>query len=131
MRRALWPDGSAGEHEEEIERFLSGRSGEPLAVLIADESTQGPVGFVELSRASAEGCRTSRIAYLEGWFVAPHARRQGVGRQLVDAAEGWGRAQGCTELASDSAPDNLASLAAHRAIGFVDVGSIQCHRKDL
>ena len=103
----------------------------PLAVLIAHDST-GPDGFVELSiRAYAEGCYSGRVAFLEGWYVVPAARRKGVGRALVQAAEDWGRAQGCTEFGSDALLDNATSQAAHRALGFAEVVQIRCFRKDL
>jgi aminoglycoside 6'-N-acetyltransferase I len=132
MRRALWPDAWPGEHEEEIEEFLAGRSREPLAVLIAENPAGAAVGFAELSiRPTAEGCRTGRVAYLEGWFVSPAARRRGVGRSLVEAAERWARGQGCRELASDTQPDNAASIAAHEAAGFEDAGLVRCFRKDV
>ena len=132
MRRELWPQGSAGEHEEEIEAFFAGRRREPLAVLIAEDSGGQPLGFAELSiRPHAEGCRTDRVGYLEGWFVARQARRRGVGRALVEAAERWASGQGCTELASDSQPDDVRSRAAHLAAGFADVGLVRCYRKDL
>ena len=132
MRHALWPEGSVSEHQKDIDEFLSGRSGEPHAVLIAEDSVRGPVGFVELSiRPWAEGCRTRGVAYLEGWFVLPEARRRGVGRLLIRAAEEWGRAKGCEEFASDSLPDAAVSIAAHEAVGFEDAGLIRCFRKDL
>lgn len=132
LRQALWPEGSVGEHDGEIEQFFAGDSREALAVLLADDQTGRPIGIAELSiRACAEGCRTNRVAYLEGWFVVPEARRQGVGRVLVEAAEKWARAQGCTEFASDTQPGNAVSIAAHRAIGFTDAGLVQCYRKEL
>jgi aminoglycoside 6'-N-acetyltransferase I len=132
LRRALWPESSEAEHGEDIEEFFSGRSSEPVAVLFAEDESGGPVGMAELSiRASAEGCRTSRVAYLEGWFVRPESRRRGVGRALIEAAEEWARSQGCQEFASDTQPENAVSLAAHEAMGFTDVGKIQCYRKDL
>lgn len=132
MRCALWPDGSEREHRHEIDRFLEGQAAEPLAVLVAEDERGRLVGFAELSiRPCAEGCRTNRVAYLEGWFVAPAARRRGVGRALVEAAEGWGCDQGCREFASDAAVDNAASAAAHRAVGFADAGVVLCFRKDL
>ena len=131
MRRTLWPDG-AETHGVEIEEFFSGAAKEPVAVLLADDPAGGPIGFAELSlRACAEGCRTSPVAYLEGWFVEEPARRQGVGRLLVEAAERWARGRGCRELASDSESGNDVSLAAHRAAGFEEAGLIRCYRKDL
>jgi aminoglycoside 6'-N-acetyltransferase I len=84
-------------------------------VLLAEDAVGDIVGIAELSiRAYAEGCRTDRVAYLEGWYVVPEARRQGVGRALIESAEEWARAQGCTEFASDIQPANEVSAAAHR-----------------
>ncbi|PYQ54297.1 MAG: AAC(6')-I family aminoglycoside N-acetyltransferase [Acidobacteria bacterium] len=132
LRHALWPESSAGEHWDEIERFLAGGSREPLAVLLAFEPGGRAVGLAELSiRSFAEGCSTDRVAYLEGWFVEPQARGQGVGGLLVEAAERWARGQGCTELASDSGVDNDIGAGAHRALGFTEVGVVRCFRKDL
>ena len=132
LRRALWPENSESEHGDEIAQFFSGSSREPLAVLIAEDREGRQIGIAELSiRPGAEGCHTSRVGYLEGWFVVPGARRHGVGRALVEAAENWARSQGCKEFASDTQPGNAVSKAAHRATGFADVGMIQCYRKDL
>jgi aminoglycoside 6'-N-acetyltransferase I len=130
LRHALWPDGSEAEHRQEVERFLTdlGRRG---AMLVA-EGESSLLGFAEVSiRAYAEGCRTDRVGYLEGWFVEPAARQRGIGRQLVAAAEAWARSQGCIEFASDAEEDNELSAAAHRALGFAEVGLIRCFRKDL
>jgi len=132
MRHALWPGGSAEEHAGEIEDFFAGRSREPLAVLVAESEPGQLAGFAELSiRPYAEGCETGRVGYLEGWYVIPEARRQGVGRALVEAAEAWARAQGCTEFASDTEAGNERSAAAHRALDFTEAALIRCFRKDL
>ena len=132
MRHALWPEGSAEEHAGEIEDFFAGRSAEPLAVLVAEAAPGRLLGFAELSiRSHAEDCTTDRVGYLEGWYVIPEARAQGVGRALVEAAEAWAREQGCTEFASDAEADNELSAAAHRALGFTEAAVIRCFRKDL
>jgi GNAT superfamily N-acetyltransferase len=65
------------------------------------------------------------------WFVVPDARKRGIGRALIDAAERWAHAQGCCEFASDTQPDNELSAAAHRALGFSEVGLVRCFRKEL
>lgn len=131
MRRALWPEGANG-HAGEIEQFLSGKLRMPLEVLLAVDESGAAVGFVELSiRAYAEGCLTDRVAYLEGWYVVPEARRRGVGRALVAASEAWARSQGCTEFGSDALLDNDVSAAAHRALGFAETVQIRCFRKPL
>jgi len=130
MRCALWPEGSAPEHEAEIRRFLAGQLRDPLQVLLAVDDHDSPRGFAELSiRPYAEDCVTDHVAYLEGWYVVPESRRQGVGRALVRAAEEWARAQGCSEFASDALLDNHVSAAAHRALGFAETVQIRCFRK--
>src|SRR4029079_5866182 len=120
MRKALWPEGEGKEqHAAEIAQYFAGFIREPLEVLIAVRETGGPAGFAELSiRSHAEDCITDRVAYLEGWYVEPSARRTGVGRALVGAAEEWARRQGCSEFGSDALIDNEVSARAHRALGF-------------
>lgn len=101
-------------------------------MLLAFDESGSAIGFVELSiRNYAEDCATNRVAYLEGWYVDPQARRQGIGAALVHAAENWGRAQGCTEFGSDALIDNDVSAAAHQALGFTETAQIRCFRKDL
>ena len=132
MRQALWPDHEGRWHATEIAQFFGGTLGMPLEVLIAEDDDGRALGFAELFiRPYAEGCVTNRVAFLEGWFVAPEARGRGVGRALIAAAEAWARAQGCTEFASDAEIDNETSAAAHRALGFEEVEQIRCFRKSL
>ncbi len=132
LRQALWPEDAGDWHAGEIEQFFAGRLRMPLAVLLADDDTGTVLGFAELSiRAYAEDCTTDRVAYLEGWYVVPEARRRGVGRALVQAAEHWARAQGCTEFGSDAVIDNTVSAAAHVALGFRETVQIRCFRKSL
>lgn len=133
MRCALWPEGSEAEHRDEIDCYLKGQPlREPWVVLVAADCNGRLLGFTELSiRPYAEGCRTNRVAYLEGWYVCPEVRGQGVGKALVSASEDWGRSQGCTEFASDTDPDNEISASAHRALGFTDVGLVRCFMKRL
>lgn len=131
MRCALWPEGSAQEHAAEIAAFFAGTAHMPLAVLLAFDGATA-VGFAELSiRSVAESCLTDRVGYLEGWYVEPAVRRRGVGRALVEAAETWARAQGCSEFGSDTQIGNDASAAAHAALGFEEVEQIRCFRKTL
>ena len=132
LRFDLWPSTSAEEHTRDLERFFRGEAREPLEVLVAEDEAGKLVGFCELSvRTYAEDCHTDRVGYLEGWYVAPGVRNKGVGRALVEAGENWARDQGCIEFGSDAEADNHGSIAAHKALGFEDVGLIRCFRKDL
>jgi aminoglycoside 6'-N-acetyltransferase I len=131
MRAELWP-GSAKSHADEIARYFAGKLSEPLQVLLAFDDLGENAGFIELSiRAYAEGCVTDRVAFVEGWYVSPSMRGKGVGADLIHGAESWARMQGCSELGSDTEVENLESAAAHRALGFEEVGVVRCFRKVL
>ena len=130
MRRELWPGCTEEEHRHEV-ATLFGKYLFPMVAFVAEQDGQ-PVGFAEVSiRPYAEGCRTDRVGYLEGWFVYAHMRGCGIGRALVAAAEEWARSRGCTEFASDAEADDESSAAAHRSLGFTDIGLVRCFRKDL
>ncbi|MGH7586858.1 MAG: aminoglycoside 6'-N-acetyltransferase [Gemmatimonadales bacterium] len=132
QRCDLWPDEDPTDLLVDARRFFAGEDELLEAVLVAQHSTDGVVGFVELSRRPyAEGCTTSPVAFLEAWYVAPGHRREGIGGALVAAAEGWARARGCREFASDALVGNEASALAHRALGFEEVEVIRCFRKEL
>jgi aminoglycoside 6'-N-acetyltransferase I len=130
MRAALWPE-SPEDHEPEILQFFTHQS--PIAaVFVADRSDGRLGGFLECGpRAYAEGCLTSPVGYIEGWWVDPDVRGQGVGALLVASAEDWARSQGYTEMASDADLHNEASQRAHRALGYDETQRVVCYRKQL
>lgn len=130
MRQALWPDCPLDKHRREMDEIL--QNSQSLAAFICEYAGAGPVGFLEASlRAHAEGCDTSPVGYIEGWYVDRKYRRQGLGGALARAAETWARQQGCLEMASDCLVANRASLAAHRALGFEEAERLIHFRKDL
>jgi aminoglycoside 6'-N-acetyltransferase I len=135
MRHALWPDGPAEEHARELQEILDGKWSEtyPYVVLVAEAPDRTLVGFADVTlRSRADGCDPKRPAgYLEGWFVAENARRRGIGTTLLRAAEEWARAQGCTEMGSDTWLDNEVSQRAHAALGFEEVDRVVVYRKAL
>lgn len=131
LRAALWPGEPDGHAAEVALHFVRAARRWPQEVLLAELDGE-VVGLAEVSvRPWAEGCESRDVGYLEGWFVAPEHRGRGVGRALVHAAEQWSREQGCSELASDSEPENEAARRAHASCGFEDVGLVRCFRKPL
>jgi len=102
MRRELWP-GSA-EHASEIAAFFEGSLTEPLAVFSAHDLSGAMIGFAELSiRFQIAGLEQKPTGYVEGLYVIPARRNQGVARKLLQAARKWARDQGCVAFASDRA----------------------------
>lgn len=117
MRHALWPDCPEERHRLEMQGIESNSS--ENAVLVFDRSGGALGGFIEVSvRTTVDGAHSERTAYVEGWYVDGDLRGQGVGRQLMEAAEAWAVARGHTEIASDAEIDNLDSIQAHQALGF-------------
>jgi GNAT superfamily N-acetyltransferase len=137
MRTALWPDDGA-EHGDDVDAFFAtgtfrwSESSLPWKVLVAERPVGGLCGFEEASiRPHVDGCTTRPVGYVEGWYVDPDVRRQGVGRKLIEAAERWAAAQGCKEMASDAHLDNTVSHEAHKALGFEESERLVHFRKRL
>lgn len=124
LRATLWPEAGRDQHELEMGSILA--DADRATVFVAG----GPadlLGFVEVAvRPWAEGCDSSPVGYVEGIFVAPEARGQGIGRALLCAAEAWAADRGCREMASDAPADNAVSRAVHRSLGYEE-GAVLVH----
>ena len=119
MRLLLWIYSAAHELEPELDTILADPG---QAVFIASAFDGRCVGFVEAAtRTYAEGCATSPVGYIEGWYVDEDLRGQGIGTRLVTTAEEWARQKGCQEMASDTWLDNDASIYAHIRMGYQEV----------
>ena len=117
-------------NREEVEKILADQ--EDWAVFIACDEERGCIGFLEVwLREYAEGASSSPVGYLEGWYVEPEYRCQGIGRLLVAEGENWARSAGCTEMASDSEIDNVGGIRAHLQLGYSEVERIVCFLKPL
>lgn len=135
MRRALWSDHTPDEHKLEIESYFDETRPRPSTVQVAfvAERKDGTLcGFLEAGvRPYADGCETSNVGYLEGWYTDIGVRRRGVGALLVRAAEEWARTRGSREMASDCELENAISLAAHTRLGYEEVERAIHFRKTL
>lgn len=125
----LWPGHAP---EERIEEFSDLISGNDSAVFLAFSGEQ-PVGFAQcqLRHDYVEGTDSSPVGYLEGIYVLPEYRNQGIARNLVRACEDWAVSVGCTEFASDCELTNETSLAFHLKLGFIEANRIICFTKKL
>jgi aminoglycoside 6'-N-acetyltransferase I len=103
LRLELWPDGAA-DHAPEIAAFFRGSLREPEAVLAAQNSAGVMVAFAELSiRTGLIGLQAETVGYVEGLYVRPEFRQQGIARKLLQASRQWARGRKCTGFASDRA----------------------------
>lgn len=132
MRFALWPwDDPAAHSQQAAEFYLSGNP--DRTAFIALDLGGNAIGFAEatLRRDYVEGCDTSPVGFLEGIYVNPEARGQGIGRALSETVADWARAQGCAEYASNALLDNSASHAFHAAIGFAETERVVFFKRPL
>lgn len=131
MRADLWPD----EDPDQLgHQTLMHFSDKPLseAVFICEDLDSAPCGFLELGlRPYAEGCTSSPVPFVEGWYVKPGARHKGAGRALMAAAEHWALLRNFTEIASDTQLNNAQSQGAHAALGYEEVERLVTFRKSL
>ncbi len=118
MRKGIWPEAPDEYLDFDMDDILASENDVALFALVDGK----PVGMIEARlREYGEGCETSPVGYIEGWFVYPEFRGQGIAGALTQSAEDWARGKGCTEMASDTWLDNEASIRAHLKMGYFEV----------
>ena len=125
----MWDSHTVSELAGEFADLLSGDE----AVVFLYQVDGRSVGFAQcqLRHDYVEGTESSPVGYLEGVFVEPPCRKQGIGKKLVAACERWAKEKGCTEFASDCELDNAQSLAFHLHSDFQETNRIVCFRKTI
>jgi ribosomal protein S18 acetylase RimI-like enzyme len=104
---------------ELAEAFILARlaNDESVVFLALDEKSGAGLGFVQLY-PSFSSAAARRIWILNDLFVAPQARRQGVGRALLHAARDHGTATGAKRLVLSTAADNHEAQALYESVGY-------------
>ncbi|MBY5839474.1 GNAT family N-acetyltransferase [Rhizobium leguminosarum] len=129
MRFKLWDSLSIDEHLGDIGRMLKGKKRTGYLALRPD---QAPLGFAEICiREYANGCTAQPVPFLEGIWIDPKHRRQGVGRALLENITGDLIKQGFRELCSDADIRNRRSHQAHQNWGFTETERVVYFRKVL
>ena len=122
LAKKLWPNEKEDDLAKEFYKIL--QDGES-AIFFVEESRE-IVGFAQcqLRKEYVEGTNSSPVGYLEGIYLEPEYRGQGIAGQLLDKCEEFAKENGCTEFASDIELENEASYHFHDKNGFVEVNRI-------
>lgn len=130
LRGEFFPEDFPGEHQQFLEGLEStGR----FTAFVASTESGTLLGFAEVAirQDFVNGCQHRPALFLEGIFVRPELRGQGVAKALIAAAAEFGSSNGCKEFASDVFIDDHDSLAAHSRLGFVETERVVYFRMPL
>ena len=125
----LWPAHAAKELEADMAEIMA----KPDAAFFLACEEGMALGFAQcqLRHDYVEGTEGAPVGYLEGIFVADTHRHLGIAKTLLAACEGWAKARGCEEFASDCELGNTESLRFHLNVGFREANRIICFVKKL
>jgi ribosomal protein S18 acetylase RimI-like enzyme len=102
---AAWPAETWSRHLAERPTFVATADGYDVGLVRSTLNDQAP-----------------NTAYLISMWVAPEARRQGIGSALIDAVVEWARAEGLTRVLLDVGEANTPAIALYTRKGFVPTG---------
>ena len=95
---------------------------------LADPARAG-VGILRCTESTGSPLlEPSRYAYVSSVYVCPDARRRGVLRALLRAAEDWSRARGLDEMRLHNVADSESAEGAWSALGFHVVEHVRLRR---
>jgi ribosomal protein S18 acetylase RimI-like enzyme len=87
------------------------------AIFVAEDRGGQAVGLLTASQRWTLW-HAGPCALIEELVVDEAARRQGIGRALIQAALDWAKVQGCSEVEVSTEPDNAHAQAFYRRLGF-------------
>lgn len=125
LRKQLWAE-SDDFHLSEMQDILNSES---MVAFLMFSPEGSPVGFIE----GALYLKTpQKYGYIEGWFVLPSFRKQGLGGQLLGALEHWFLHHAITLTLSDTIPEEYPlSPKAHAKHGYRDLMTLQIYVKNI
>ncbi len=123
MGIALWPHAKKNGLEKEFRADLKSSK---YKHFLAQNKDSEYLGFINLSLRSdyVQGSSSSPVGYIEGIYVKPKYRKQGVAKEFIKQAEKWAKKQGCKELGSDTELSNADSQKFHKNLGFKKADTI-------
>jgi len=125
----LWPDNNRDSLRSELQDLIESEK-DVIYISLVDNCC---VGFIQVSIRYdyVEGSNSSPVGYIEGIFIEENHRNKGISKELVRQGEEWSKSLGCSEIASDTELNNLASQEFHKRIGFKEAGRIVAFIKEI
>jgi len=117
MALALWSHESTDDMESLFHTLFASENDEML-IARTDEGIAAGFANISIRKDYVEGSNSSPVGYIEGIYVKPEFRKQGIAKKFIELAEDWSRKRGCKELGSDTEIENVESQKFHRHIGF-------------
>jgi len=124
LRHELWPQQTLPAHVKAVSQALE--SDTNIAFLASDD-IGNLIGFAEASLRDdyVNGHRSPPVAFLEGIYVRPDYRLQGVAKSLCDAVADWAASQSCSGLVSDASAKNIETHKMHATRSLVSTYSVR------
>ena len=98
-------------------RFLLDRLEHNESIILLALDGDGAIGFTQLFPSFSSGAM-ARIFILNDLFVAPEARRRGVGAALLREAAAFGRSAGAVRLVLSTEETNVAAKSVYERLGW-------------
>jgi len=122
MRKAIYPVLDDRYDEQEMKQIVGHPDWFCYFLTDADGTL---LGLVELSsRNIVDGCLSSPVAYIEGLYLKPEYRHQGLGKEVIQLLRSWCRERSFSELATDTQLANEAAQRFYRAAGFQETDRV-------
>lgn len=103
---------------EGCRQFIGERLANDESVIFAAKLADGSIaGFTQLYHSFCS-VEMAELIYLYDLFVVPEARRQGVAKALMDAAQQHALRRGAGRLQLETATDNRAAQALYERLGW-------------
>lgn len=91
----------------------------PSEHLLVLEEEGGVCGFIWLALITT--MVEPFVGYIKNIYVAPRLRGQGYGKRLLQAADEWFQARGCTKVCLDASVCNTRAVELYRLAGYEPV----------
>jgi ribosomal protein S18 acetylase RimI-like enzyme len=116
-----------GDHER-ARQFLRERYAHAESTIFLAVDAEGTaLGFTQLYPVFSS-VRCVRCYLLNDLFVAPAARKRGVGAKLLTAAAAFARANGAASMSLSTATDNSAAQQLYESLGWKrETGFLEYH----